>query len=188
MKTNNCLKTAALLTASMASIAFSGALKASTFSVDKSNSSVSIDVKATGDSFVGKLNDYDAVIQGNKETKKPTKVTFAWKFTDLKTGKDKRDQKMISWLENKTKGSFVLDSFTKRTDGRTWAKGKMTIHGVAQTVEFPVKVISKGNKMSIRGTATIDTRKFNLPIIKMIGLFKVDPLVKVSFSLRGKLK
>ena len=185
MKTNFYFKTAALF---MSFVGFSGSLAASTFVVDKANSRVSIDVKATGDSFVGKLNSYKASIQGNKETKKPSKVTFDWNFSDLKTGKDKRDTKMISWLENKTKGSFVLDSFTKRTDGRTWAKGSMTIHGVKQVVEFPVKVIAKGGKMSIRGTATLDTRKFNLPVIKMIGLFKVDPVVKVSFSLRGKLK
>ena len=182
---NSYFKKSALL---LCFTGFTGSLYASTFVVDKANSRVSIDVKATGDSFVGKLNSYNAVIQGNKETKKPSKVTFEWNFSDLKTGKDKRDSKMISWLENKTKGRFVLDSFTKRADGRTLAKGAMTIHGVKQTVEFPVKVIAKGSKMSIRGTVTIDTRKFNLPIIKMFGFLKVDPMVKVRFALRGKLK
>jgi polyisoprenoid-binding protein YceI len=169
-------------------VGYTGIVQASTFTVDKANSSVSIDVKATGDSFTGKLSSYTAVIQGNKSTKKPSKVTFEWDFTNLKTGKDRRDSKMLSWLETKTKGSFVLSSFTKRTDGRMWAKGSMTIHGVKQTVEFPAKVLVKGDQMTIRGTATIDTRKFNLPIIKMIGLLKVDPLVKVRFSLRGRLK
>ena len=168
--------------------AIAGTLQASTFVLDKVNSSIAIDVKATGDSFTGQLNSYTAVIQGNKSSKKPSKVTFDWDFSDLKTGKDKRDAKMISWLESKTKGHFVLSTFTKRTDGRMWAKGEMTIHGVKQTVEFPVKVIAKSGKMTIRGTATIDTRKFSLPVIKMIGLFKVDPLVKVRFSLRGKIK
>ncbi len=181
-------KSSLLLLSITASASFVGTLHASTFVLDKANSSVDIDVKATGDSFTGKLNSYTAVIKGNKDTKKPSKVTFDWDFSNLKTGKDKRDTKMISWLENKTKGNFVLSTFTKRTDGRMWAKGAMTIHGVKQTVEFPVKVISKGGKMTIRGTATIDTRKFKLPVIKMVGLFKVDPLVKVRFSLRGTLK
>jgi len=185
MKTNSFIKISALFLCVATSV---GALQASTFVLDKANSSVDIDVKATGDSFTGKLNSYTAVIKGNKATKKPSTVTFNWNFSDLKTGKDKRDTKMISWLENKTKGSFVLSSFTKRTDGRMWAKGDMTIHGVKQTVEFPVKVIVKGSKISIRGTATIDTKKFKLPVIRMVGLFKVDPLVKVRFSLRGKLK
>ncbi len=167
---------------------FLGNVNASTFVVDKTNSSVLIDVKATGDSFTGKLNSYTAVIQGDQATKKPSKVTFGWDFLNIKTGKDKRDKKMISWLETKSKGSFTLDSFTKRTDGRTWAKGKMTIHGVTQVIEFPAKVLAKGGRMTIRGTAVIDTRKFKLPIIKMVGLFKVDPLVTVRFSLRGTLK
>ena len=165
-----------------------GNLQASTFVVDKANSSVLIDVKATGDSFTGKLNTYTSVIQGNKTTKKPSKVTFNWDFSNLKTGKDKRDTKMISWLEKKSKGNFVLSSFTKRTDGRTWAKGKMTIHGVTQVIEFPTKVLAKGNKMTVRGSAVIDTRKHKLPVIKMVGLFKVDPLVTVRFTLRGTLK
>mgnify|MGYP000014665109 CR=1 FL=1 len=162
--------------------------QAETFTVDKVNSSVLIDVKATGDNFTGKLNSYQAVISGDKGSLKPSKVTFSWDFANLKTGKDDRDEKMISWLEKKTKGSFTLESFTKRTDGRMWAKGKMTIHGETQVVEFPAKVIAKGNRMTIRGTAEIDTRKFKLPIIKMVGLFKVNPLVNVRFSLRGTVK
>ena len=182
------MKTNKLTILAVSILGLLGNLHASTFVVDKANSSVQIDVKATGDSFTGKLNSYTAVIQGNQATKKPSKVTFSWDFLNLKTGKDKRDKKMISWLETKSKGSFALDSFTKRTDGRTWAKGKMTIHGVTQVIEFPAKVIAKGSKMTIRGTAVIDTRKHKLPVIKMVGLFKVDPLVTVRFSLRGTLK
>ena len=185
MKMNPLLKKSIQL---LSFAALVGTLQASTFVLDKARSSVEIDVKATGDSFTGKLNSYTAVIQGNKATKKPSKVTFNWGFADLKTGKDKRDKKMISWLENKTKGSFVLSSFTKRGDGQMWAKGNMTIHGVKQVVLFPAKVIFNGDKVTIRGSATIDTRKFNLPIIRMFGLLKVDPLVKVRFKLRGKLK
>ena len=163
-------------------------LQASTFIVDKATSSILIDVKATGDSFTGKLENYTAVIQGDKGTKKPSKVTFDWDFLNLKTGKGKRDKKMISWLEKKSKGHFELNSFTKRADGRMWAKGEMTIHGVKQSVEFPAKVLAKGNRMTVRGTAALDTRKFNLPIIKMVGIFKVNPLVNVRFTLRGTLK
>ncbi|MBT8045140.1 MAG: YceI family protein [Verrucomicrobiae bacterium] len=165
-----------------------GNLQASSFIVDKANSSVLIDVKATGDDFTGKLNNYTAVIRGDKTSKKPSKVTFDWDFLNLKTGNEKRDAKMISWLDKKLKGSFVLSSFTKRTDGRTWAKGEITIHGVKQVIEFPAKVLARGNRMTIRGTAVIDTRKHQLPVIRMIGLFKVDPLVTVRFTLRGTLK
>lgn len=185
MKTNKYYK-AIILAVGLTS--FVGSTQASTFVVDKANSSVLIDVKATGDSFTGKLNSYTAVIQGDENSKKPSKVTFGWDFLNLKTGKDKRDKKMISWLEKKSKGGFVLSSFTKRTDGRTWAKGEMTIHGVKQVVEFPAKVLVKGKRMTVRGSAVIDTRKFKLPIIKMVGLFKVDPLVTVRFTLRGNLK
>lgn len=161
---------------------------AATFTVDKEKSTVQIDVKATGDSFTGNLNDYTASIQGSTQTMQPSKVSFKWDFVNLKTGKDKRDSKMIDWLSKKTTGEFSLISFTKRTDGAMWAKGTMTINGVAKELEFPAKVIAKGNQMSIRGTATIDTRTHDLPVIKMLGLFTVDPIVKVRFSLRGTVK
>lgn len=165
-----------------------GILQASTFEVDKNSSSVLVNVKATGEDFTAQLKDYDAVIQGDKDTLKPSKVTFSWDFSNLKTGKTKRDDKMLSWLENQTTASFVLDSFTKRVDGRMWAKGKMKIHGVTQVVEFPAKVIAKGDKMTIRGTAALDTRQYELPIIKMLKILKVEPIVQVGFSLRGHLR
>jgi polyisoprenoid-binding protein YceI len=161
---------------------------AEVFTVDKKASSIQIDVKATGDNFTGTLNDYTASIQGNTKTMQATKVSFEWDFMNLKTGKDKRDSKMIDWLDKKTTGKFDLSSFTKRTDGAMWAKGMMTINGVSKEIEFPAKVIVKGNQMSIRGTATIDTRTHDLPIIKMLGLFTVDPIVKVRFSMRGTVK
>jgi polyisoprenoid-binding protein YceI len=161
---------------------------AAKFTVDKEKSTVFVDVKATGDNFTGTLNNYTAAIEGDASAMKPSKVSFEWDFLSLKTGKDKRDAKMLDWLNKKTTGEFVLSSFTKRVDGAMWAKGTMTIHGVSKELEFPAKVISKGNQMSIRGTATIDTRLYELPIIKMLGLFTVDPIVKVRFSLRGTVK
>ncbi len=167
---------------------FVSTLSAATFKVNKKKSSVLVDVKATVDSFTGKLTDYDATITGDKASKKPGKVRFNWDFKDLETGKDKRNKKMLSWLAKGNKGSFVLSSFTKRTDGRMWAKGKMTINKKTVPVEFPCKVLSRGNNMVIRGNATIDYRKFDLPIIKMIGLLKVNPIVKVRFTLRGTVK
>ena len=176
------------LAISFSAIAFISQAQADTFSVDKGKSSVLIDVKATGDSFTGKLNTYKITIQGDKDSQKPSKVAMNWNFVNLKTGKSKRDSKMISWLEKKTNGSFVLTSFTKRTDGRMWAKGKMTMHGVTRDIEFPAKVIAKNGRMTVRGTAVVDTRKFKLPVIKMIGLFKVDPIVKIRFTFRGSLK
>lgn len=170
------------------SLITAGNLLASTFTVDKAKSSVEVDVKATGDNFTATLNKYDVTVSGNASTLAPDKVVFKWDFADLATGKEDRDEKMISWLENKTKGQFVIQSLEKRNDGRHWAKGTMTIHGVDQVIEFPTKVLGKGENMTIRGTASIDTRKFNLPIIKMLKMFTVDPMVTVRFTLRGTVK
>lgn len=177
-----------IYTSAAVSLMFAANLYASTFTVDKAKSSVEVDVKATGDNFTATLNKYDVMVTGNAATLQPEKVVFKWDFANLATGKEDRDEKMISWLENKTSGQFVIKSLTKKQDGRLWANGTMTIHGVNQDIEFPTKVLGKGENMTIRGTATIDTRKFNLPIIKMLKMFTVDPMVTVRFTLRGTVK
>lgn len=161
---------------------------AETFVIDKEKSSVQVDVKATGDNFTATLNKYDSSITGDLATKKPAKVTFHWDFGDLATGKEKRDAKMLEWLVNGNQGDFTLSSFTKRTDGRMWAKGDMTINKKTTVVEFPCKVLVKDKMMILRGNAVLDTRKFDLPIIKMLKLFTVDPIVTVKFALKGSVK
>jgi polyisoprenoid-binding protein YceI len=157
--------------------------------IDKALSSVDIEVKATMDSFSGRLDNYEASILFAPDSPKPVAATFQFRFADLKTGKPKRDDAMLKWIgSDKTPdGRFELSAIETAPDGKMLARGKLTIHGVSQPVEFPITVLTQQLACSIDGEATIDTQKFELPIIRMMGMLKVNPLVKIRIHIQGTL-
>lgn len=158
-----------------------------TLTIDKSRSRVDIDVKATVDSFVGKLENYEAKILVDPDKKEPVSASFAFRFLDVKTGKDDRDKKMHAWMDTPKfpDGLFTLESLTRK-DGALVAKGTLKLHGQEKALSFPVKLSQDGDLYSIEGEAVVDTRGFGLPVIRMALVLKVDPLVKVRFHLEGR--
>ena len=52
-------------------------------------------------------------------------------------------------------------------------------------MHFPIAVTSDGRLLAIDGEAVLDTREFGLPVIRLLGLLKVDPQVAVRFHLQG---
>lgn len=155
--------------------------------LDREHSSIEVAVHATGDSFVGKLERYEAEIGVDSGSGEPCAAQFKFLFINLKTGKEGRDTKMLSWQENSRfpEGVFKLASLSPAPEGGFLAKGVLTLHGQEKPIEFPLRVTKLPKQLELDGEATIDTRDFGLPIIRMLGLFKVDPLVKIHFHLRG---
>ncbi|MDP2137891.1 MAG: hypothetical protein Q8J74_08555, partial [Candidatus Didemnitutus sp.] len=65
--------------------------------IDRTRSFVDVDVKATVDSFTGRLDRYQAVLELDGTGKiKSSRLDF--RFADLKTGKTDRDAQMMEWL------------------------------------------------------------------------------------------
>ncbi len=153
--------------------------------IDKARSFIDVDVKVTVDSFVGRLEGYEAVIPLDAAGRiKTARITF--KFTDLKTGKTDRDAKMLEWLGGGVpEGKFDLGTLALAPDGQGVANGNLTFHGVTQRVEFPVQVTKADDTTTITGEATLDYRQWNLKVIRMLLAVKVDPMVKVKFKLTG---
>jgi polyisoprenoid-binding protein YceI len=83
-------------------------------------------------------------------------------------------------------GEFVLTSLTPSPEGRWQAEGRLRFHGQIRPLGFPVEIVAKEGVCTIDGEAVVDTRDFGLPVIRMMGLLKVDPLVRVRFHLQGK--
>lgn len=158
---------------------------ASALKIDRSRSFVDVDVKATVDSFTGRLEQYDAAI-GLDESGKIRTAQFSFKFADLKTGKDERDHKMLEWLGGaEPDGRFELGALALTPDGQGHATGRFTMHGNAQLIEFPVNVTQADGAFTITGAATLRYTDWGLKVIRMFGLLKVDPEVKVRFKLIG---
>jgi polyisoprenoid-binding protein YceI len=156
-----------------------------TLKIDHGRSFVDVDVKVTVDSFTGHLDAYDAQMRLDDNGKVKTAI-FTFKFADLRTGKAERDAAMIEWLGGGTPdGRFELGTLALTPDGQGQASGRLTFHGVAERVEFPVNVTQADGDYTITGETTIDYRRWGLKVIRKGFVFKVDPDVKVRFKFVG---
>ncbi len=154
--------------------------------IDKARSYVDVDVDATIN-FTGRLEDYQTSFSVDAAGKIKT-ATLAFKFADLKTGKTDRDAKMIQWLGGGLPdGKFEAGIIVVAPDGQGQVTGKLTFHGVTTRVEFPVNVARNEGTYVITGEATIDYREWELKIIKIAFIAKVNPLVKIRFKFTGTL-
>lgn len=156
--------------------------------LDPAQSRVEVAVKATVDSFTARLPAYVAEIdiaQGGRISA----ARFAFQFRDLLTGKAKRDAAMHEWqdTDRHPAGEFLLAALEAGSGGRAEARGRLTLHGVTREVAFPVTILREENRYAIDGDVPIDVREHGLPVIRMMGLLKVDPVVHVRFHLQGSV-
>ncbi len=153
----------------------------------RDKSFVDVDVKATVNSFTGRLEKYQADLTTDAAGKVKT-AKFTFRFADLKTGKPDRDQKMLEWLGSPdATGEFELGMLALAPNGLGQVTGKLTFHGHTERIEFPLEVKREGGTYTITGAVTIDHRTWGLKVIRMMALVKVDPEVKVRFQIVGEL-
>ena len=153
--------------------------------IDPTKTFIDVDVKATMASFTAHLDAYEAKVSVDDLGKIKT-GTFAFKFTDLKTGKADRDTAMIKWLGGgEPDGRFEVGNLALTPDGQGQVSGRLTFHGVTERVEFPVNLAKADGVYTLTGETTIDYRHWNLKVIRMVLVATVDPEVKVRFKLTG---
>lgn len=155
--------------------------------VDYDQSTVDVVVKATVDSFTGRLKAYQ--FSGAVDAAgKVTAAELSFRFRDVVTGKEKRDTAMHEWqhTEQFPEAKFALAAVKADPAGALRATGSFTFHGVTRDLSFPVTVAHDGDTYAIDGDAAIDTRDFGLPIIRMMLALKVDPVVHVRFHFQAK--
>jgi len=160
-----------------------------TLAVDKAHSRVEVAVKATVDSFVATLSDFDAAVAVDPEAGRITSAVFSFRFADVLTGKKDRDHEMLVWedAEHFPDARFELTALDPAPAGGYVARGRLRLHGIDQRLEFPVTVTSDGLRYSIDGSVKLDTRDFGLEVIRKLLVLKVDPQVQVRFHLQGSL-
>jgi len=155
--------------------------------VDFARSRIEFDVKATMDSFTGRLDAYAATVVVVPEARKISQAVLRFRCADLKTGKTGRDKEMLSWLNagQYPDGAFELASLDPTANGQYKARGNLTFHGVTKPLEFPITVSIDQEVYAVEGVAVVDHREFGLPVFRKFGLLRVDPLVKVRFHVQG---
>ncbi|MBL9216152.1 MAG: YceI family protein [Opitutaceae bacterium] len=152
---------------------------------DKGRTFIDVDVKATVDSFTGRLEAYDAKVNVD-DAGKIKNAAFAFRFADLKTGKAERDAKMLEWLGGGDPvGRFEMGTLALTPDGQGQVSGRLTFHGVGERIEFPVNVTQADGVYTITGETTIDYRHWQLKVIRIALMLKVDPEVRIRFKLVG---
>ena len=163
--------------------------------IDREQSRVEVLVKATVDSFTARLVNYHAAVTVDPKAARVTAATVSFRFEDVRTGKDKRDKEMHAWQDTATypEGRFTLvalepaagDGGPVAGNGHLTARGTLVFHGATRELSFPVAVTTDRALYAIDGEAPIDTREFQLPVIRKFGILKVDPHVVVRFHLQG---
>jgi len=163
---------------------------AGSMKVDHQASWVKVEAKATGHSFSGKLDKFEATVVGDDQTLEPRTAVLRWDFKDLNTAEGKRDKEMLTWLESTSHpgGEFKMSKTWKDAAGKTNAQGVLSIHGVSKTMSFPVTAKREGGRVSVDGEVWLDYQDFSLPLIRKMALMTVDPKLKVRFHLEGDVK
>jgi polyisoprenoid-binding protein YceI len=157
-------------------------------------SRVGFDAKTT-------LHDFTAVTSGltgelEVDLSKPADAPRARMVAQAKTlasGNTDRDESMREHLavEEHPEIVFELASFlpaeldlaAMKAAGK--ARGKMTIRGVTQEVEMPVKVtVDDARRLCVEGEMMLDLERFQVPVPNKLGLISMEKEVKVWISLR----
>jgi len=155
--------------------------------LDPAHSHIEVAVKASMHSFTAKLNAFDSRL-GIDDAGRVATARVDFHFRDLVTGKADRDKQMHEWQQTDAHpdASFLLTALEPAANGAFNAAGKLTFHGVTRELRFPVTVTHDGPLYAIDGDAPFDTRDFGLPVIRMFGVLKVDPIVHVRFHLQAR--
>ena len=154
-----------------------------------SQSHLEILVNATTGTFVARVPDYVAAITVAPETGRIQAVQFRADFASIKTGLAGRDKAMNLWEQTDRfpEVGFTLVLFKPAAGAIYTAQGYLRLHGEEHWVTFPVSVTDGRLLWALDGEAAVDTRDFNLPVIRMFVILKVDPVVRVRFHLQGSV-
>jgi polyisoprenoid-binding protein YceI len=179
---------ARLLAAAILALPFATKATGALFALDRAESHVDIAVKATVDSFVARLEDFDVAITLDLESGRVESTSFHADLAAVKTGRADRDHNMSEWLQTNQYPQvvFELKAVDRGPNGALTASGRFQLHGQQHEIRFPITVKVSRGSTTIDGTATLDTRDFGLPIIRF-WVLTVDPVVHVHFHLQGSL-
>lgn len=157
--------------------------------LDVARSSIGVEVRATFDSFEGRLERYESEILIDPVRPSIEQARFSFAFADLRTGRPRRDRDMLEWSESADHpvARFRLERLERTVGEPTMARGQLKLHGVEHEISFPVSFLVDGALYSIDGVVRLDYRDYGLPIIRKFLLLTVDPHLQVRFHLQGRL-
>ncbi len=139
--------------------------------------------------FSGKLVAY--MLDLSLDTERPGgmgRAELRFRFTDLRSGKSKRDQAMRDWqnTEQFPECVFTLTALEPGSQpDRFTARGQIIFHGHIRDLIFPVTIVSKGTQLSVEGEARLDVRDFGLKPQRRYLFFPIDPVVVLKWQIHA---
>ena len=153
---------------------------------DAALSRIEATMKATPPhTFTGTVNRYDLTLSTDAETGQIQSAAFSFGFADFDTENDKRDQKMLKWMDHETWPDlrFVLDR-VEETDAGPVAVGILTLHGRAREFRIPFSFTGDGERFRLEATCSLDHRDWGLPKVRLL-VFTVNPVVEITLHIEG---
>lgn len=153
--------------------------------IDRENSRIAARAQATGHTFDALATDYDLDVLWNPETGHIESARFSLDFSDVETGRERRDREMRDWLDYDThpKLVFQLDRIDTTDESSPLAIGSLTFHGVEQPIAIPLTIEQSKEAVRIRGQTGIDHRDWDLDRIRAFVFMTVDPVLEVTFDI-----
>ena len=115
----------------------------------------------------------------------------------LGTGLEGRDEELFDVLDVESYPEVRLDlmGFAPDPDAsgldpiRGTVHGRMTIRGVSRDFAAPVEVrLDEAHRMQIEGEAPLLLTDYEIPVPNKAGIIKMDPKVRIWFSLRARVR
>ncbi len=164
----------------------SEALNYSNIKIDKQKSKITANVKvAFFHKFITVLKDYTYDFKYSVSERKIIKADFSFDLTDLKTGINARDRKMLRWLQNEKfpRAEFKLMNSEIKKE-KYHVKGLFQLHGIRKEIIIISSITTKGKQIKIDGETEFLYTDYDLSIIRML-LLKVKPKLKIKFHFEG---
>lgn len=117
-------------------------------------------------------------------------ATVQMKFANVRTGDTDRDKDMLKRFEAATHPdiTYTVKAFEKDKAGAVIAKGELTWHGVTKELNVPVTITRKGDDLEVDASFTVDHRDWGMKKVRSMLMLTVDPVLKFTVKLRGKLE
>lgn len=165
-----------------------GVLSASTIELmpDRDLSTIEAEMSASPPhKFTGVVSDYALDLRFDEESGRLSVADFRFNFSDFDTDNDKRDRKMLKWLDHVSwpDAQFTLVRVDETGEGLV-AVGEFTMHGLTKTVEIPFSMTLKSGRFTLDAATTLDHRDWELPKVRLL-IFTVNPELEIRIHLEG---
>jgi polyisoprenoid-binding protein YceI len=182
---------ASLVTFSL--LSFAGQSFAQDYTIAKDQSILTFGGTHAGNAFVGKFENWDAVISFNPDDLPNSSLKASFDTVSAKTGNAMYDGTLpqSDWFDSKTTPTahFVSREIVQISDNQYKAKGDLTIRSVTKPIEFDFTTSDLSqDTVKVTGTFQIDRLAYNIGLKSDPKSEWVSQMIDVSMTLTALKK